>query len=129
MGFCLKGVYSSNFEQIQFAGMLKKGGGETTREKTWKIFFKICLKFKREVTKVLITTLYCYILCKIYKLFCSVYIHQVRGYGRTLAVTTLFTADVQNNFNADDCPADIVDKEYTMADINFLWTYKKGIGN
>lgn len=61
-----------------------------------------------------------------FNFFCSVYIHQVRGYGRTLAVTTLFTADVQNDFNADDCPADIVDKEYTMADIKFLWTYKKG---
>lgn len=125
----LKGCIFKQFRTNSVCGYAKKRGGETTREKTWKIFFKICLKFKREVTKVLITTLYCYILCKIYKLFCSVYIHQVRGYGRTLAVTTLFTADVQNNFNADDCPADIVDKEYTMADINFLWTYKKGIGN
>ena len=55
------------------------------------------------------------------------YIHQVRGYGRTLAVTTLFTADVENDFNADDCPEDITEKNFTMADIDFLWTYKKGI--
>lgn len=56
----------------------------------------------------------------------SVYIHQVRGYGRTLAVTTLFTADVAENFNSDDCTDDILKKDATMADISFLWTYKKG---
>lgn len=54
------------------------------------------------------------------------YIHQVRGYGRTLAVTTLFTADVQDDFNSEDCTEEIMSTNYTMADIQFLWTYKKG---
>lgn len=56
----------------------------------------------------------------------SVYIHQVRGYGRTIAVTTLFTADVQNNFNGDGCTDDIMEKYHSMAEIDFQWTYKKG---
>lgn len=56
----------------------------------------------------------------------SVYIHQVRGYGRTLAVTTLFTADVKNEFNGDDCTDEIMTKYHSMADIKFQWTYKKG---
>ena len=54
------------------------------------------------------------------------YIHQVRGYGRTIAVTTLFTADIQDNFNGDDCTPEILEKYYSMADIPFQWTYKKG---
>ena len=54
------------------------------------------------------------------------YIHQVRGYGRTLAITTLFTADVKNNFNGDDCTEEIMKKYHSMADIKFQWTYKKG---
>lgn len=54
------------------------------------------------------------------------YIHQVRGYGRTVAVTTLFTADIKNNFNSDDCTEELMSQNYTMADIDFLWTYKKG---
>ena len=65
-----------------------------------------------------------------FKYFCirlsSVYIHQVRGYGRTIAVTTLFTADVKDNFNGDDCTDDIMKKYHSMADIKFQWTYKKG---
>lgn len=56
----------------------------------------------------------------------SMYIHQVRGYGRTLAITTLFTADVQNNFNGDDCTDEIMNTYKSMADINFQWSYKKG---
>ena len=40
MGFCLKGVYSSNFEQIQFAGMLKKGGGKQPEKKRGKSFLR-----------------------------------------------------------------------------------------
>lgn len=54
------------------------------------------------------------------------FIHQVRGYGRTIAVTTLFTADVANNFNGDGCTEDIMKSYHSMAEIPFQWTYKKG---
>ena len=55
-----------------------------------------------------------------------VYIHQVRAYGRSIAVTTLFTADVQNNFSAEDCTDDVMKKDWSMADIAFQWFYEKG---
>ena len=54
------------------------------------------------------------------------YIHQVRGYGRTVAVTTLFTADMDGNFSDEDCTEDIMTKYHTMDEIPFQWTYKKG---
>jgi len=56
----------------------------------------------------------------------SVYIHQVRGYGRTIAITTLFTADVGDNFNGDDCTDELMNNYHSMADIKFQWTYKRG---
>jgi len=33
---------------------------------------------------------------------------------------------MEDNFSDKDCPTDIMEKEFTMADIKFLWTYKKG---
>ena len=60
------------------------------------------------------------------KLAISVYIHQVRSYGRSIAVTTLFTADMQESFSSKDCTPDVMEKYYKMSDIDFRWTYKKG---
>ena len=56
----------------------------------------------------------------------AVYIHQVRSYGRSIAITTLFTADIQNNFSSEDCKPDTMTKYHKMSDIDFRWTYKKG---
>lgn len=56
----------------------------------------------------------------------SIYIHQVRGYGRTIAVTTLFTADIDGDFHGDDCTPELLDEYHTMDEIKFQWTYKKG---
>lgn len=33
---------------------------------------------------------------------------------------------MHNNFNSDDCTDEIMATKYTMSDIDFLWTYKKG---
>eukprot|EP00112_Aurelia_sp_Birch-Aquarium-sp1_P001864 Seg1202.12 transcript_id=Seg1202.12/GoldUCD/mRNA.D3Y31 product="Lysine-specific demethylase 8" protein_id=Seg1202.12/GoldUCD/D3Y31 len=56
----------------------------------------------------------------------SIYIHQVRAYGRSVAATTLFTADVQESFSSEDCTPEVMTKYQSMSDIDFRWTYKKG---
>ena len=50
----------------------------------------------------------------------------MRGYGRTIAVTTLFTADLSSDFNGDGCTDDIMNNYHSMAEIPFQWTYRKG---
>jgi len=56
----------------------------------------------------------------------SVYIHQVRSYGRSIAVTTLFTADLHDNFSSEDCTPEVMTQYHKMSDIDFRWTYRKG---
>ena len=55
-----------------------------------------------------------------------VYIHQVRSYGRSIAVTTLFTADLHDNFSSEDCTPEVMTQYHKMSDIDFRWTYRKG---
>ena len=59
-------------------------------------------------------------------LLITVYIHQVRSYGRSIAVTTLFTADLEESFSSKDCTPDVMTKYHKMSDIDFRWTYRKG---
>ena len=57
----------------------------------------------------------------------SGYIHQVRGYSRTVAVTTLFTAGLfDDNFNLNGCLEDKTHKDFSMNDIRFQWAYQEG---
>lgn len=59
----------------------------------------------------------------------TVYIHQVRAYGRSLSVTTLFTEEIINNqkyFSNEGCSDGLLKEYHTMADIDFHWTYEKG---
>ncbi|XP_070548084.1 uncharacterized protein [Ptychodera flava] len=51
------------------------------------------------------------------------YLHQVRSYGRSLAATFLFTVDGQ--FNDTGC-ADESFEQTSLADVDVIWTYKKG---
>ena len=50
----------------------------------------------------------------------------MRSYGRSIAATTLFTADVKENFSSEDCTPEVMTKYHSMSDIDFRWTYKKG---
>eukprot|EP00794_Sanderia_malayensis_P012097 gene12097-13347_t len=56
----------------------------------------------------------------------SVYIHQVRSYDRSIAVTTLFTADLNESFQGNDCTPELMKEYHSMSEIDFRWTYKKG---
>eukprot|EP00794_Sanderia_malayensis_P012073 gene12073-13317_t len=59
----------------------------------------------------------------------AISIHQVRAYGRSLSVTTLFTEEIIHDklkFSSEDCTDELLKEYHTMADIDFHWTYEKG---
>ena len=63
------------------------------------------------------------------KILFIVHIHQVRAYGRSLSVTTLFTEEIighKKHFTSQGCSDTLLKEYHTMADIDFHWTYEKG---
>ncbi|EDO30444.1 predicted protein, partial [Nematostella vectensis] len=55
----------------------------------------------------------------------SGYIHQVRSYGRSISATMLFTASVDNTFEADGCENETFEYK-PLSEMRVHWTYKKG---
>ena len=49
----------------------------------------------------------------------SGYLHQVRSYGRSLSVSTLWTPT--REFNDTGCAAENETEHFSMRDVNFVW--------